>query len=379
MVRRPSGDVELALPADVTGRAVLLGAALVFDGAAVAIALVSARTHHLIIADVRRSNLLAHLRLEQVDRVFLVPGRNHAVLWRAPGTLTVIDLRARRLVAEHTALAPYRAVAIDPTGTRVIAATDDGIEVVPYADLACARPVAAAAESVANDECLPEEESSIEPVPVEENVDAAVALPESAVEATIEPTIESGTEPSPILAALGDIALPALAATPLTPPLAPAEQHAFSAQLFDLVASWCRRALAEGWDTGRITGEPGALPFQIEAAAILDRTRGRATDAWVAAQDAEVAANLVFRAWSRPDAPHVTLARDFGLSPLAIMIVLVAAAPQLWPDLARAYGMVANDPARPACDEHLVAQLLARPASEVARELDAHAPPVRHG
>jgi hypothetical protein len=393
ILRRPSGDVEIALPVDVGKTAALVAAALVLDGTALAITLATSRAQHIVIADVRRAGLLAHLRLEQVDRVFLVPERNHAVLWRAPSTLTVIDLRARRLVAEHTVATPYRAVAVDPMGMRAIAATDDGIEVVWYADLARA-PSVVVAQPPANDEeapleppVAPQGEPAVEPKVeprVEANVEAQVApevqIDEVPIVTGPEPIVEIELAPAPsLLAELAHVPLLGLAGAPLTPVLAADEQRAFGSALFDLVAAWCRRALAAAWDSGRITAEPGALPFAIEAAAILDRASGRASKAWVDAQDAEIGANIAFRAWSRPDAPHVALARDFELSPLAIMIVIVASAPQLWPELARAYGIVANDPARPSCDEHLIAQVLAVPAPDVARELDDHAPLVRHG
>src|SRR5207302_98282 len=53
-----------------------------------------------------------------------------------------------------------------------------------------------------------------------------------------------------------------------------------------LVVAWCERALAEGWDSGRL-GEtpPGALPFEHEAAALLSDRRGLAAEKRRAAEE----------------------------------------------------------------------------------------------
>src|SRR6185503_20252107 len=75
------------------------------------------------------------------------------------------------------------------------------------------------------------------------------------------------------------------------------------------------------------------------------------------------------------------LASELGLGRLATDILLVVAAPALWGEIARAYGIVAGDPDRPLCDELLVAQLLGgRRASrrEIRAELAEGAPLVRH-
>ena len=74
------------------------------------------------------------------------------------------------------------------------------------------------------------------------------------------------------------------------------------------------------------------------------------------------------------------LARDFQLSPLAVAILFAIAAPRLRGELARIYGILANDPGRPLVDELLLGQLLgAALATPIARELDGDRPLRRCG
>src|SRR5439155_3980826 len=69
------------------------------------------------------------------------------------------------------------------------------------------------------------------------------------------------------------------------------------------------------------------------------------------------------------------LARDFQLSPLAVAVLFAIAAPRLRGELARMYGILANDPGRPLVDELLLGQLLgSRLGQQIARELDGDRP-----
>ena len=56
--------------------------------------------------------------------------------------------------------------------------------------------------------------------------------------------------------------------------------------------------------------------------------------------------------------PLDVLARDFGLSPLAVAILFAVAAPRLRGELARLYGILANDPGRPLSTSTCSCQLL---------------------
>src|SRR3569623_882494 len=80
-------------------------------------------------------------------------------------------------------------------------------------------------------------------------------------------------------------------------------------------------------------------------------------------------------------APLARSSAEFGLSPVAQLVLLVIAAPALWGELARLYGILSNDEGRPLIDELLVSQVLSPHATafELAAELDRDAPLLRHG
>lgn len=73
--------------------------------------------------------------------------------------------------------------------------------------------------------------------------------------------------------------------------------------------------------------------------------------------------------------------RDHEVDAIGAQVLLYVAAPALWGELARRYTVLANDPSRAVCDEHLLVQLLGDTFSrrELARALDPDAPLVRHG
>jgi ATP-dependent 26S proteasome regulatory subunit len=151
-------------------------------------------------------------------------------------------------------------------------------------------------------------------------------------------------------------------------------------QSLNLIGAWCMRALAAGWDSGRIAYATGTRPFAEEAGAILGGASGRAAQS---RSEAEERVAAIERSCDL-DAPSPlsALSAEYGLSPLAQRILLVVAAPQLRGELARGYALVANDPARPTCDELLVCHILDAHGSarrQVAHELNADAPLVRHG
>ncbi|MGN6105389.1 MAG: ATP-binding protein, partial [Kofleriaceae bacterium] len=120
------------------------------------------------------------------------------------------------------------------------------------------------------------------------------------------------------------------------------------------------------------------------AIAIAPATSGAAPAAELVARAraAERAASEAFAAWSDRGSPHVELAVELGLSPMATTILLIAAAPQIWGEIARTYGPCTADPARPLVDELLLAHLLEATTATraaIARELDDDAPLVRSG
>ncbi|HEX7839021.1 MAG TPA: ATP-binding protein, partial [Kofleriaceae bacterium] len=178
------------------------------------------------------------------------------------------------------------------------------------------------------------------------------------------------------LAAVQGLRLRALG-PPIRRALAPEKLEAYLADARAWVVSLCRTALATGYDTGRLGG---AEPMGLDA--VLGDQHGRATDALGRAQKLEESATERFSRWNRRGAPHIELARELRLSPLAISLLLLSAAPQIWGELARAYSLCTADRARPLVDELLLAHLLKadiQARAAIGRELDPDAPLVDSG
>jgi dephospho-CoA kinase len=127
------------------------------------------------------------------------------------------------------------------------------------------------------------------------------------------------------------------------------------------------------------------MPYRVEVSGLLGRNPSLAkNDVEVAGTEVQQARDALFaaeRAIKPGRSPLSALAEEFGLSHVAQLILLAVAAPAQWGELARLYGILGNDEARPLCDELLLQQLLDGEASrtDVARELDRDAPLVRHG
>jgi predicted kinase len=317
----------LTLPADLA-TAAIVGAVAVLEGAAVCLEVVTAGHHTLLLFDLRSGGLRTRVRLgtaqvgavaEQAGRVVLVDGARVALL----------DLRRGACVAERCADAAITAVAIDARGERVTLADEHG----------AVRGYGA-------------------------HLDADDAVAEAPRHLTVVPAAPAAPAPAP--------------APPSPTPPAPAPRPAAPGRDGEL------RALADvplvGFGLHRAAP---ALPRDAHAR-YLDDLR-----AWVAAlcrpaggdPAADAEATAAFARW-RDGAPHVELADRLGLSPLAGTLLVLAAAPQIWGELARSYGQVSADPARPLVDELLLAQLLGADAVarvELARELDDDAPLIRSG
>jgi hypothetical protein len=160
--------------------------------------------------------------------------------------------------------------------------------------------------------------------------------------------------------------------------------------LLDIVAARTSVAIADAWNSGRLSPSHATRrPHELEVEALLGGSGGFAAD-----KLAETKARLVQHqeeASSRAHAsaaqgirlPFPSLVRELGLSGVAAQILLVVAAPALRGEIARLYGVLSNDPARPMVDRFLVEQIVAGDRStlrdQIARELSADAALVRHG
>jgi AAA+ superfamily predicted ATPase len=181
-------------------------------------------------------------------------------------------------------------------------------------------------------------------------------------------------------------------------------------QANDLALQWigarCAVAIAHAWDTGRISRPDHAgPPVATEVAGLLGLSAGLAPDELATAEAMLASTEQLLAAARSARAERLTpidvLQRDFGLSELAVEILLAIAAPRLRGELARVYGILANDPARPVIDEHLLGLILSGVrrvsagatggpmtgaaggdqvlAQDIARELDGDRPLRRFG
>ncbi|HWU89996.1 MAG TPA: ATP-binding protein, partial [Kofleriaceae bacterium] len=146
------------------------------------------------------------------------------------------------------------------------------------------------------------------------------------------------------------------------------------------------RAIAHDWDSGRIAfATQDRPPFEAEVFGIAGRRQGLASKYVLEANEAldEATAQLgAARAQlAGRTSPLEAVCGEHGVTGLGELVLLHVAAPALWGELARLYGILSNDPARSTCDEHLLWQLLGQQTNrrDLARELDPDAPLVRHG
>ena len=332
-------------------------------------------------------SLIHHIELPRSGRCALAEARGLALVVSAGGRLLAVDLRYGRVLGDEAAPIDVADLAIDANARFVTLAgyRREGGQLrvlhIPYTDLFGVR------RGVAR------------PDP---GIDAGVVEPSAAAEPTGSAPAQTGTPrldpadaaaPEPIpdvpLYALGSRARRINAVTPAgaQPYESPGEHLA---DTLELAAAWAARAIADAWDSGRLSlPNEDPRPFQREVLALVGTRLGGAGDL-LASADLRVddAARRVARraqatlAAGRP-LPFVELALEFGLSDMASKVLAVAAAPTLRGEIARLYGVLANDEGRPICDRYLVELLLGGQdfhlRNQVAAELDADAPLIKYG
>jgi ATPase family associated with various cellular activities (AAA) len=160
-------------------------------------------------------------------------------------------------------------------------------------------------------------------------------------------------------------------------------------ELLDLVAGRAYLAIAEAWNSGRLSfSADDELPFQREVLALIGQGQMYARD--VADAASQVVDTTARRLGERATAseqkgialPFVELTREFGLGSVAAQVLMLTAAPHMRGEVARLYGILANDENRPLCDHYLVETLLGSTSdkrAEVSRALSADGTLVRHG
>ena len=321
----------------------------------------------LSVAQVSDGAQNTQLRVPNVQQLAFAVRRGIAIA-RTGDRLGVIDLRFGRWIRDLVLPEGVTEIAVDEGLQRIALASDNGLELV--------RPDALESPSALE----PDSPTEPEPTNGESHVVAAIeVVEETPAEAPAPPPAPEELEPLP------DTPLVRLDPVSVTPTATYAEIAQSVDLRLQLVGARAAVAIADGWDTGRISRpDPMRPPFADEVAGLLKLARGhaqselssaisrmRATEDMIARSEHNRAGRLT---------PLDVLARDFTLTPVAVEILFAIVAPRLGGELARIYGILANDPGRPLVDEYLIGQMLgAGYTQEIARELDGDRPLRRYG
>ncbi len=344
----------------------LVAASALFDGAGLGLIVARGGTHEAWTA---ASGGAIQQRVTLPAGVLRLAARcGVLVVQTAPRSLVIIDLRFGQVLGHAAHDSDIDDFAIDHDGALLALRCGAEHKIASVRDALCAPAVTVVVEDAVSDVAI-RDRTTVEPQPTASPAPAAVV-------------------PAPAPPVRDDIPYP-LALTSLRPRARlPSVSRADATAQLDrelaLVGRWALVAIADGWDTRRLGyANESAHPYEHEVAAILGMNGGFAAEhvAAARAQAADHARALAADPRRRgPDTPLGALAAELGLSALAVDILLVVAAPTIWGDVARLYGILANDAGRPIVDEQLVATILA-PISrhDIARELDPRAPLVAMG
>jgi len=311
----------------------------------------------------------AVLRIPQVDQLAIAARRGFAVA-RAGDRLAVFDLRFGRWVRDLALPAGTTDIAVDDGLQTIALASADGVVLVRTDALAS--PV------------MTPSEGEPPPTPDEPPKTNGHSVAAVVVEQEPEPP-PPPAEVAPPVEPFPEEPLVRFDPVSVTPDASPGEVAQSIELQLQLVGARVYLAIAEAWDCGRIVkADQTKPPFVDEVAGLLKIVSGRATGELDRARARLDATIETVMAAQRERAGRLTpldvLARDFDLTPLAVSLLFVIAAPRLRGELARLYGILANDPGRALVDEFLLGQILgAEHAPAIARELDGDRPLRRFG
>jgi hypothetical protein len=311
----------------------------------------------------------AVLRIPQVDQLAIAARRGFAAA-RAGDRLGVFDLRFGRWLRDLALPAGTTDIAIDDGLQTIALGSADGVVLVRVDALASPvmTPTDASAEPT-KPEAPKTNGHSVAAVAVVEQAPAPPPPPPAEVAPPIEP--------------FSVAPLVRLDPVSVTPDATPGEIAQSIELQLQLVGARVHVAIAEAWDCGRIVKpDQTKAPFVDEVAGLLKIVSGRATEELARTRsrlDATIETVMdAQRARAGRLTPLDVLAHDFELTPLAVSLLFVIAAPRLRGELARLYGILANDPERALVDEFLLGQILgAEHSAEIVRELDGDRP-LRH-
>ncbi|HEY0481941.1 MAG TPA: AAA family ATPase, partial [Kofleriaceae bacterium] len=336
----------------------------------------------LTVAAVSDGALHTQLRLPAVSQLAIAARRGVAIA-RTGDRLSLIDLRFGRWLRDLVLPGGVTELAVDDTLQWLALANPDGLELVRPDALAQAGPHGASGDGVPGGGNG--DPAAVRAPPPINGESHAVAIEVIAEPAAPEPEPPPDDAPEATLDDLPDAPLYRLDPVSVTPNATAAEIAQSLDLRLQLIGARTQVAIAEAWDSGRISKpDPMRPPFVDEVAGLLGIASGRASDELAAAVSLlQATEDLVTAAeHSRIDrlTPLDVLARDFHLSEVAVAILFAVVAPRLRGELARLYGILANDPGRPLVDEYLLAQILGPGFShQITRELDGDRPLRRYG
>ena len=372
------GGERWATPA-LEGSRLIAGSAI-FEARAIAL-MIQGYAQALVVVSARDGGLQHRIPLSDVTAVRFAARRGYALLRSGEHRLAVVDLRFGKIIKEVEEARVIADIAIDDAAQHIALKLieEDGqpsTVYVPFREL----PTGNETNWVVNTT----EARRHEP----EDPDAArLAAARAAIHSRVAP--EAPETPELELPPMPTPTGPLMALTPRLsgPGLSRDEALRLLDRYLQLVGCWCERAIALGWDNGTIAyPNETARPFEKEVAGILGRGAGSAAgtvkEADLHAGAAAAAVRAAEMALGERLSPLRTLATEFSLSRLGCEILIAIAAPTLWGELARLYGILANDPDRPLVDELLICQIIGRhrvSPHDVARELDRDQPLIKYG
>ncbi|HET7504622.1 MAG TPA: AAA family ATPase [Kofleriaceae bacterium] len=193
-------------------------------------------------------------------------------------------------------------------------------------------------------------------------------------------------EPPPVVRPPIALAVASLAPRTLPTRCSAMEYHVLLEQYRRFASATALRAIAHDWDSGRLAfSTHDRPPFEAEVLGIIGRRSGlapaRVVEAAEALDEATISLGATRAQLAGRLSPLDLICIEHRVGKLGELVLLFVAAPALWGELTRLYGILSNDSGRATCDEHLLWQLLGHTTSrrELARELDPDSPLVRHG
>ena len=349
--------------------------ALVLDGKAVAITATTGSGATIFVVGLRDGAILHRITAGNAQSIRFAADRGVALIQTRDSHLVLVDLRFGRVIVEHASDRAIADAAVDGGGRQIaLCFSDDPDEIVhvTVADLVrSASTVAPAREPLAP--------AQVEPA-IEPSDEASITNGHSPSTPNADPDVD------PFATDGLTVACKALPPRTLLERTTFEQTAALNARHRDVAFAMVSLAIARAWDEGRLAyPQTAGLPFHSEVQGLASGQRGLAIDEVMSAQrrleDAAAAAVDARKTVAPALTPLDALGTELELDMMARDLLLLAAAPSLWGEIARLYGILSNDDGRPLVDEQLLHDLMKDQTDRaaIARELDIDAPLMRFG